>query len=93
MQVNISSIGAHTNFLANNANNIANINTNDFEATETTLDNENGEVVAKSSQTQNGTDLAKEITDQISITKGIEANVQAINTQDKMIGSLLDLMI
>jgi len=93
MQVNVSSIRAHTDFLANNANNVANVNTNDFEATETTLDNENGEVVAQSSQTQNGTDLAKETTDQISIAHGIEANVEAIKTQDKAIGSLLDLTV
>jgi flagellar hook protein FlgE len=93
MQVNVSSIRAHSDFLANSANNIANINTNDFEATETTLDNENGEVIAQSSKTQNGTDLAKELTDQISISDGIEANVQAINTQDKMVGSLLDLTV
>ncbi|MCF6173965.1 MAG: flagellar biosynthesis protein FlgE [Campylobacteraceae bacterium] len=93
MKVNIGSIGAHNNWLSNNANNIANVNTNDFEATETTLDNENNEVVANSSQTQNGTDLAKELTDQISITKGIEANTQAIKTEDKLIGSLLDMTI
>jgi len=93
MQVNVSSIHAHTDFLANNANNIANINTNDFEATETTLNDKNGEVIAQSTKTNHGTDLAKELTDQISITDGIKANAQAIKTQDKMIGSLLDLTI
>lgn len=93
MQVNVSSIQAHTDFLANNANNIANINTNDFKATETTLDDKNGEVVAQSSKTNHGTDLAKELTDQLSIADGVKANVQAIKAQDKMIGSLLDLTI
>ncbi len=93
MQVNVSSIGAHNNWMSNNSNNIANVNTNDFEATETTLDNENGEVVANSSQTQSGTDLSKELTDQISITKGVEANTEAIKTENKMIGSLLDMTI
>jgi len=93
MQVNINSIQAHTNFLANNANNVANVNTNDFKATETTLDNENGEVVAQSRQTNHRTDLAKEVTDQISITNGIDANAQAIKTQNKILGSLLDLLV
>ena len=86
MQVNISSIQVHTDFLANSTNNIANININDFKATETTLDNENGEVVAQSTKTNHETDLAKELTDQISITDGIKANTQAIKAQDKMIG-------
>ena len=35
--------------------------------------------------------LTKEITDQISIEKVSEANVQAIRTQDQMFGSLLDI--
>ncbi len=93
MQVNVSSIQAHTNFLVNNANNIANINTSDFKATDTTLGNENGGVVAQSAKTNHGTDLAKELTDQISIKDGIKANVEAVKTQDKVIGSLLDLTI
>ncbi|NOX16581.1 MAG: flagellar biosynthesis protein FlgE [Epsilonproteobacteria bacterium] len=93
MQVNVSSIGAHNDWMSNSANNVANINTNDFEASETTLDNENTEVVANSNQTQNRTDLAKELTNQISITKGVEANTQAIKTADKLIGSLLDMTI
>jgi len=93
MQVNVNSIGAHNNWMSNDANNVANVNTNDFEATETTLDNENNEVVANSNQTQNRTDLAKELTDQISIAKGVEANTQAIKTADKLIGSLLDMTI
>jgi len=93
MQVNVGSIGAYNNWMSHNSNNVANVNTKDFEATETTLDNEHGEVVANSSTTNHGTNLSKEFTDQISIAKGVEANTQAIKTEDKLIGSLLDMTI
>lgn len=39
------------------------------------------------------TDLSKELTDQMVIQKNLEANVEAVKTQDKMLGSLLDLTI
>ena len=39
------------------------------------------------------TDLSKELTDQMVIQKNLDANVQAVKTQDKMLGSLLDLTI
>ena len=97
---NVSSIQAHQTFLNNNANNIANVNTDGFVPTETTLsENENGGVTANSAQaTDNGselsqTDLSKELTDQIRIDKGVEANVAAIRTQDEMLGSLLDIKV
>ncbi|MBV5279023.1 MAG: hypothetical protein J0647_08345 [Campylobacteraceae bacterium] len=39
------------------------------------------------------TDLSKELTDQMVIQKNLDANVEAVKTQDKMLGSLLDLTI
>ncbi|MDD2383637.1 MAG: flagellar basal body rod C-terminal domain-containing protein [Sulfurospirillaceae bacterium] len=93
MQVNANAMMSISNWMNNSANNIANVNTQDYSATQTTMNNNGSGVVAQSSQTGNRTDLAKEMTDQISIEKSVDANAQAIKTQDKMIGSLLDLTI
>ena len=95
---NVSSIQAHQTFLNNNANNIANVNTDGFTPAQTTLStDESGSITATSEKAAESgselsqTDLSKEMADQILIEKGVEANVAAIRTQDEMIGSLLDI--
>lgn len=94
MQVNASSMMAHQNWMSNNANNVANVNTDSFNSTETTIQNPSeGSVQAVSSQTESGTDLSREITEQIPIEKAVSANAQAIKTYDEMIGSLIDLSV
>ncbi len=97
---NVSSLQANQTFMNNNANNVANTNTDGFVPTRTTMsENTNGGVDAKSSQaTDNGsvrsqTDLAKELSDQVVIENVNEANVAAIKTQDQMFGSLLDITV
>ncbi len=93
MQVNANAMMSMSNWMNNSANNVANINTQDYSSTQTSITNNGGSIVAQSSQTENKTDLAKEMTNQISIEKSVDANAQAIKTQDKMVGSLLDLTI
>lgn len=95
---NVSSIQSHQTWMNNNANNVANVNTDRFVPNSTVIqDTSNGSTQAISQKaTDNGsqmsqTDLAKEMTDQIMIQKGVEANVQSIRTQDEMLGSLLDI--
>jgi flagellar hook protein FlgE len=97
---NVSSIQANQVFMNNNANNIANVNTDGFIPSDTQLsDTGNGSVSAKTRlATDNGspksqTDLAKEIPDQITISRSVEANVNAIKTQDEMFGSLLNIKV
>jgi len=97
---NVSSIGAHQTFMNNNAQNVANVNSDGYIPKSTTLnESANGGVAASTTQvTDNGsttsqTDLAKEMSDQVVISRGVEANVAAIRTQDEMIGSLLDIKI
>ncbi len=92
MQVNVNSINAHMDWMSNNANNIANVNTDGYNAIDTTLDDANANIVASSSRSENGTNLAKDLTEQIPISAGVEANVKAIETQDKIVGSLLDML-
>lgn len=94
---NISSIGAHQSMLNTSANNVANVNTDGFIPKDTKISNTNGSPVANTSvATDTGslksqTDLAKEIPDQIISQNGVAANVSAIQTQDAMFGSLLDI--
>ncbi len=96
--MNISSIQANQTLLDNNAHNIANVNTDRFVPNSgKTVSGENGSVQASISKaTDSGsmrsqTDLAKEMSDQISLGKSTEVNVAAIRTQDEMLGTLLDI--
>ncbi len=93
MQVNANAMMSMSNWMNTNANNVANVNTEGFTASRTTITNEGNSVVAQSSKTASATDLSKEFTDQISLEKSFEANAQTIKTKDDMIGSLLDLSV
>jgi len=93
MQVNANAMMSMTNWMNTSANNVANVNTEGFNASRTTINNEGNSVVAQSSKTQKETDLSKEFTDQIALEKASEANAQTIKTKDDMIGSLLDLSV
>lgn len=95
---NVSSLMSNQVYMNNNAQNVANVNTDKYVPRETTIsETQNGSTKANTTQADsNGsersqTDLAKEITDQISIEKIAASNVQAIRTQDEMLGSLLDM--
>ncbi|MBN2870898.1 MAG: hypothetical protein JXK04_08095 [Campylobacterales bacterium] len=97
---NVSSILSNQTYMNNNAHNVANVNTDRFVPQNTTIsETQNGGTKANtSSATDNGsersqTNLAKELTDQITIENVNAANVQAIRTRDDMMGSLLDIKI
>lgn len=98
ISINSASIYAHSTWKDVNANNIANVNTDGFTPTNTTIqDSMNSTPIAsltsadKNTGTQSGTDLTKELSDQIPISGGVGANVSAIKTQDDMLGTLLDM--
>ncbi len=94
MQVNANSMMAHQNWMANNANNIANVNTDGYNSTQTTIQNPSeGSVQAVGTPTGSSTNLARELTEQIPIEKAFGVNAQAIKTYDEMIGSLMDLSV
>jgi flagellar hook protein FlgE len=83
----------------NDAGNVANVNTDRYIPKNTVIeeaDNQGSTKAVTTKATDNGseksqTNLTKEITDQITIENVTTANVEAIRTQDQMIGSLLDL--
>jgi len=91
MQVNSTAMNAMSNWMNNSAQNVANVSTDNYKATQTTITNQNDAVVAQSSKSDNDTDLATEFTDQISIDKSFKANADVIKTQNQMLGSLLDM--
>lgn len=91
MQINATAMTAMSNWMNNSAQNVANVNTDNYNATQTTITNQNDAVVAQSIQTNNSTELATELTDQIGIDKSFKANADVIKTQNEMLGSLLDM--
>jgi len=97
---NVSSLQANQTFANNNAHNIANVNSDGFVPTTTTISEGSGDSVKANSTlaTDNGslksqTDLAKELPDQITIENVQGANVAAIKTQDELFGTLLDIKV
>lgn len=95
---NVSSILSHQTYMNNDAANMANVNTDRYVPQNTIIkEADKGTTEAVTTKaTDNGseksqTNLVKEITDQITIENVTAANVQAIKTQDTMLGSILDL--
>jgi len=91
MEVNQSSMQAHAAFMASSAHNVANVNTNPFDATRTVLNNSGGSVQAVQSPSGGPTQISRELRDQILVENGFDAQIRSIQTEDNMIGSLLDI--
>jgi len=88
MRVNSTSMQSHQLLMDINANNISNVNTEDFTAKDGRISN-NLEVT--SIDTNQPVDLTKEITNQIVIQNGFEAQTPIIKTENEMIGTLLNI--
>ncbi len=94
MQINVSSLNAHNNWMANNATNIANVNTKDYKAINTVLkDNTSNSVTASATKSNSGTNLTKDLTNQIPIKAGFDANIKAIKIQEETVGSILNILV
>jgi len=94
MQINANSMIAHSTWMDNNANNIANVNSDEFNSTQTTIQNTSeGNVQAVSNTNELSTNLTRDLTEQIPIEKGTIAQTKAIKAYDEMIGSLIDLSV
>jgi len=88
MQVNINSMQAHQAWMNQSANNVANVNTDSFDANRTVI--KEGPIPVSESTTE-ATDLTKEMTDQIVAADGFEVQASVIKTYDEMMGTLLDM--
>jgi flagellar hook protein FlgE len=85
-------------WMNNSAANVANVNTDKYVPRDTTISETpnggtkaNTELATSTGSEKSQTDLTKEMTDQIAIEKTAVSNVQAIRTQNEMLGSLLDI--
>ena len=87
---NVNSLLAHQTLLDINANNVANVNTEDFKATDAKIVDK---LEISAHQTDSGTNLTKELTDQIVIEEGFKAQLPAIKTQDELTKTLLDIKV
>jgi len=88
INTNVNSLLAHQTLMDINANNVANVNTEDFKATDAKIVDK---LEISASLGDTGTNLTKELTDQIVIEDGFKAQIPAIKTQDEMTKTLLDI--
>ncbi|MGP1450733.1 MAG: flagellar basal body rod C-terminal domain-containing protein [Wolinella sp.] len=94
MQINSSSIYAHNLWVGSSANNIANANTDGYNARDTRIseDGANG-VSATTQETQSSVNLTDEVPEQIAIERSVEANAQAIRTHDETLGTTINIKV
>jgi flagellar hook protein FlgE len=86
---NINALNAHQTLMDINANNIANVNTQNFDSTSANIvDN-----LDISTSLTPGVNLTKELINQIPILYGFKAQIPAIETQDEMTKTLLDIKV
>ncbi len=100
VSANVSALQSYQTLMANSANNVANVNTNGFVPQNgTTQAGPGNSVTAQlTPATDNGsansqTNLAKEMTDQMTFQRATEANVAALRSQNQMYGALLDIKV
>ena len=86
--INVKSMQAHQILTDINANNVANVITDEFKATDAKIVDK---LEISAYITDSGTDLTKELTEQIIIENGFKAQAPAIKTQDEMTKTLLDI--
>lgn len=98
---NISSINAHGAWMNADANNVANINTSGFTPTDTVINEgkkDNPTATFRKSdsvgsENMSGTNLAKELTDQVVIKDATGFNASAIRTQNEMVKTILYVIV
>lgn len=73
------------------ANNIANINTPGFKASNAVMkESKEGGVSASVSQGEDMVEISKEAVDMLDTAKGYEANLKSLQVSDRMLKDLLD---
>jgi flagellar hook protein FlgE len=88
-----SGIEAYSTKMEVTANNIANVNSENFKASQVTMrENPNGGVDARVSQTADKVDISREAVEMLSTTAGFKANLKVLKTNSEMSQSLLDII-
>lgn len=74
------------------AHNVANLNTDEFEASRVMFqENANGGVTAAVANTKDTVDISREATNMLSNTQGFKANLAVLKTADEMTKQLLNI--
>jgi flagellar hook protein FlgE len=88
MNINSNSMIVHQTLMNVTANNIANVNSENFSSKDAKIEN-NLEVNIRN--TNKPTDLAKEMTNMIETENGFNVQAPVIKTKDDMLGTILDM--
>ena len=88
ISTNLNAMRAHATWMNAISDNVANVDTENYDASRTVL---NAGPTAVSEPTGQGTDLIKEIPEQIVVADGFSAQVTAVKTRDEILGTLLDM--
>jgi len=101
----LSSLNANSILLANASSNVANMNTQDYQAIRTTLvTNPNGDVSTHTARTtapgvptddghfSSNVELPQELCDMMRAKTGFEAALKAITTREDMLDDLMDVL-
>lgn len=78
---NINAIGAYTNRLNDNAQELAS----------ETFQNEATDMPTVTQANSNNSDITRNLTDNISIQNGFDAQIRSINANDEILGTMLDI--
>ncbi len=75
------------------ANNVANMNTEDFKSSEAIMnEDKNGGVYVTTRKTGSSeVDLTKEMVDMMTTSEGLKANLKTLKTTDEMTKSIIDI--
>jgi len=90
MEINAASMMAHQNLMNTSAHNVANANTQDYNAKQSTIGNQ---LKVDTFETKMPTNLSKEMPEQIAVTAGFDAQAKAIHSQDHVLGTLLNMKV
>jgi flagellar hook protein FlgE len=88
-----SALSAYGIRLAVTANNIANLNTENFKASDTVFEErKGGGVTASVRQGEDSVEISKEAVEMLETKNGYEANLKSLTVNDRMEKDLLDMM-
>lgn len=91
--ISTSALDAYSSKLNVTANNVANTNTDNFQASRVTMQqNKDGGVSATVQQTNDQVDISREAVDMLSTVNGYKANLQVLKAGNEMSQSLLDII-
>jgi len=88
MRVNINSINIHQTLMDISANNVANSTNQNYTAKNGRIENN---LELNVIDTKKATDISKEITEEIKIQNGFDAQIPVIKTENQMLGTILDI--